>query len=866
MQIDSENSRILRCNESVIQKLIYIFFLLFLSIMLLYTHLYAGDEGEHNVKPFWIFFTDKGLVDYDAIEAEIAEYKTGLSDKTKRRRLRAGFDNIADWRDLNVNEEYISGLAVIEGASIREKSRWLNAVSADVNEETLEQIKNLPFVRNISPVRRFYREPHNDRSELIDENDLPDLPRRDYELDYGNSLRQNEFLNAPEMHDLGYSGRGVLVGLLDAGFNNLEHRCFAELDLVAAYDFVNDDDNVDDEDDLGSGAHGTKTLSITAAYDPESMIGMAYGASYVIAKTEVTDWERPVEEDYWVAGLEWMDELGVEIVSSSLSYMNWYDYDERDGETAVTTIAADRAADVGMVVIVSMGNTGRNRHPQNKMGCPADGFKTFGIGSVDRDSARSSFSSVGPTYDGRIKPDFTTLGSNVRYASPRDPNQYGAGLGTSFSAPAIAGLCALLLEANPYLNPHTLREVLREASNNSEEPDTLYGWGIPDGIAALGLALPDRVELLIPLETGWNIGSHNLAIAPLSMEEVFNEIAGQDEELLVKDAMGRFYYPAMNFNNIPFWDRFQGYQIKVSEDNELTFNGRPSAFNEPIDLIEGWQIVAYLPDFQMDAVTAFSGILEDGNLIIAKDSRGRFYLPEFDFNNIPSCRPGQGYQIKTRADGQFRYPRPRFEWEDFNNGLEPSDYFGSSVRSEFNMSLLLIAENGIADYDQIGCFDTEGELRGAATVKNGFAGIAVWGGSERELIADVRVYKPESGKTFPVDLDLISGELSYSPNGIAIAKASLDVAPNLALPREFEFSISPNPFNSVLNMRLAGNPGNYNLSIFDHTGRWLEDRRFTNHAGEAVFSLPMDNFGSGNYLVRISNGNRVSEIKAVLIK
>jgi len=612
--------------------------------------------------PYWIYFQDKGFHDRESLDTALNQLTSELTPKARKRRVRVGRAQLVDEMDLPVNLDYIKQVAVIDGVKIRISSRWLNAVSANLPSAELETVRRLPFVTDIKPVRRFIRH----REENIIDDVPPDdrLPHRDWNLEYGLSLRQNIFLNAPELHDRGYSGHGVLVGLLDSGFDNLAHNCFRELDLLAAYDFVNDDDNVGDEGDIGEGSHGTKTLSIIAGYDPDQLIGIAYGATYVIAKTEVSIWERPVEEDYWVAGIEWMDELGVEVVSSSLSYMDWYDYEDLDGETAVTTIAAERAIDVGMIVVISMGNTGRNNYPHDKMGAPADGFRAFAIGSVDRDSSCSVFSSHGPTWDRRIKPDFTTLGSNVRFASSRNNDRYGGGLGTSFSAPAIAGLCALLLEANPYLSPLAIRDVLREVGNNNEEPDTLYGWGIPNGLTALGLAQPQEIELVIELIAGWNIVSHNLNIPAIDVRDVMAPVVERDSLVIVKDGQGRFYYPLMDFNNIPFWSQKEGYQIRVTEPAELVFEGQLVAYNTPMELNEGWQIIAYLPNFQMMAETAFRCLVEEGVLDIVKDEFGRFYFPEFDFNNIPSCQPSRGYQIKLNDDAVLVYPRIRHVDED----------------------------------------------------------------------------------------------------------------------------------------------------------------------------------------------------------
>jgi len=613
-------------------------------------------SGVIDSSPYWIYFRDKGINGMEDISIAVERATENLSPKAKERRLRRGKGALTDIKDVPVNPVYISQLSKIDGVEIRHQSRWLNAVSANLTQDAYNRLMQLQFVSRISAVKSFIRQP--DIGNQDDDPPPEQNPRRDWNLNYGGSLRQNEFMNVPELHDRGYSGRGILIGMLDTGYNNLDHTCFRDIDILAVWDFVNDDGNVGDEEDMGIGNHGTRTLSIVGGFEPGSMIGMAYGATFVLAKTENTDWEREIEEDHWVAAIEWMDELGVEVVNSSLSYIDWYDYEDLNGENSITSLATQRATEVGMIVVISMGNTGRNNYPDNKMGAPADAFGGYAAGATNQDSSYATFSSKGPTFDERIKPDFSTIGSSVRFASSRDDEAYGAGAGTSFSAPAIAGLCALLLEAYPLLNPESLRDLLRSTSNNSEEPDTLVGWGIPDGLAALREMQPDIAELVIPLNSGWNMVSHNLDFM-FDLRFIMQDLVEAMVLVRVKDSEGRFYTPEFGFNNIPFWERHEGYLIKVSENAELILEGQQVRFNEPIELHDGWQMIAYLPDFEMQVETAFRSLLDNDLLIVAKDGQGRFFLPEFQFNNIPECAPTQGYLLNLREEGILTYPRTR---------------------------------------------------------------------------------------------------------------------------------------------------------------------------------------------------------------
>lgn len=810
--------------------------------------------GEGVGQPYWIHFKDKGLKSRTDIVNAKHSYQAQLPQKAIARRIRNNMDPVIRETDLPMDLNYIAILNEISGLKIRHQSRWLNAVSVDVGEEHLTEILELPFVIKVSPVRSFFRN-HDEETRFHPREEDRQLPDRDYNLDYGRSLPQNEILNVPNMHDTGLSGRGILIGMLDSGFNNLEHNCFAELEVLDEYDFVNDDDNVDDEDDAGNGDHGTKTLSIIGGYEPEQMIGIAYGASFVLGKTENTEWERPVEEDHWVAGIEWMDELGVDIVSSSLTYSNWYDYEDMDGETAVTTIAAEMAVDVGMIVIVSMGNSGRSQHPLDKMGAPADGFRVFGIGATNRDGEYDAYSSVGPTFDGRIKPDFTAQGSNVRFASTRNDNEYGAGMGTSFSAPAIAGLCALLLEANPLLNPLTIRDVLRESSDHSDEPDTLYGWGIPDGMTALEVADPGAQRLNLNLFSGWNLISHNLNFLQVRMGEIFGDLAEDDELLLVKDILGRFYYPARDFDNIPFWEKLDGYWVRAGNDAVIELEGDKIPLMTPIQAQEGWQIVSYLPDFPLSAEVAFSSLIAADNLIIAKDGRGRFILPSYDFNNIPLCRAGKGYMVKVENNGTLVYPRRRqldfVERED----IEPEN-LKVAIDTPFNMSLLITSFTGLSKGDEIGFFDSENRLIGSTIFTGTSCGISLWGGEKIDQFPTAKVYDLKTCRLLPLNIEVLSGSEEYIPNDwsvIGVTSSSQDdksdqIDANL-------FSVFPIPFNSQVRIRYD-NSLNEKLDVvfFDLSGREVSRKSLSGrNFSELIFST--GTWASGAYLLRIQQGN-----------
>lgn len=452
----------------------------------------------------WIFFTDKG----DNISEKLNTVETNLTPKAYQRRLRnRPADKLVDFYDVPVNSQYAREVAS-RVERVRHKSHWLNAVSVEIKKASVYDVAALPFVKKIDLVRKSVRP----LPEVVEN---PTLPAQNNDginaLNYGPSFTQNDQINVPALHNLGYDGSGVLVAMLDAGFNNLQHEALLHLNILKTWDFVNGDSIVSDEPgQMGSGNHGTYTLSALAGFHENDLIGPAYGADFVLAKTENTDYEQNIEEDHWVAGAEWADSLGADIISSSLGYRDFdpgqtsYTWQDMDGNTAVSTIGADIAASRGILVSNSAGNEGPASPPENSIIAPSDGDSVIAVGAVNSSGNRASFSSMGPTADGRIKPDVMAMGVSTYCASPNNPSGYFGVSGTSLSCPLAAGVAALVLQVNPSASNMEILEALRSTADNASSPDNSYGWGILNAYnAAFALTgitpkennLPEGIEL-----------------------------------------------------------------------------------------------------------------------------------------------------------------------------------------------------------------------------------------------------------------------------------------------------------------------------------------------------------------------------------
>ncbi len=436
----------------------------------------------------WISFADKGNnIDSKLLHPELYLTKRAIDRRKKVRPSNA----LVDYSDIPVNYEYVNELQS-SGIQIKNKSKWFNRVSCYATREQIEQLVNNDFVTKVDPVMtlKMNREDSDMEKpvELFETDNTGNQNSTETLLNYGTSLAQMQIINATTAQDSGYYGQGVLIASFDTGVDNLQHPVFDSIRArgLRTYDFVNHDTIIANQNgQMGEGSHGTATLSLVGGYKPGNLISPAFRSQFIVAKTENTDSETPVEEDNWIAAAEWADSLGADIITSSLGYLDMdpgsshsYDWTWMNGDSCVITIGADLAVNKGIIVCNSAGNEGFNS-TRNTLIAPADGDSVITVGSVNSDKKRSSFSSVGPTVDGRIKPDVCALGSGNIVAEPGAGNTgYTSGSGTSFSCPMTAGVCAIILSANHNLTPMQVRDLLTQTADSSFAPNRRRGWGL----------------------------------------------------------------------------------------------------------------------------------------------------------------------------------------------------------------------------------------------------------------------------------------------------------------------------------------------------------------------------------------------------
>lgn len=383
-----------------------------------------------------------------------------------------------DERDLPVNPEYIARIESL-GAKVIHRSKWLNAVSVFITDSSIiEKLKDLPFVLDIMALG-VNRSP----KEAVFQEHFPYEKYKEGDNYYGATLNQVAMLAGHVLHSMGHEGQGKKVAIFDGGFSSVYRMpafdsLFANNRILGTRDFVEGDEFV-----YEASSHGTQVLSCMAANLPYLLMGTAPGASYYLFKTEDVGSEFKIEEFNWVAAAEYADSLGIDIINSSLGYTTFndetmnYSYKDLNGKTGICSRGADIAVEKGMLVVNSAGNEGDGSWKY--IGTPADGINVISVGAVKSNGSRASFSSYGPTPDGRIKPNVSAQGSRAIVAGMKGYAVTSTD-GTSFSSPIMAGMVTTLWSAFPDKTNWEIKDAIEASGNQSTKPDSSLGFGIPD--------------------------------------------------------------------------------------------------------------------------------------------------------------------------------------------------------------------------------------------------------------------------------------------------------------------------------------------------------------------------------------------------
>ncbi|HAK80401.1 MAG TPA: peptidase S8 [Runella sp.] len=471
-----------------------------------------------------------------------------LSQRSVDRRSRQGIALTS--RDLPVNPSYVSQIRQT-GAKVWYTSRWLNAVLVEATSVQLTAIRALSFVAGTE----FNRALSNARLSAEKQTTATQQKFGMDAYNYGASLSQIQMLGADAMHDQGYNGKGMLVAILDAGFLNSNTNpalstLFSDKRVVVTYDFVKNETSVYEDH-----SHGNNVFSIMASFKEGSLIGPAYGASYALLRTEDDNSESRLEEATWLIAAEYADSLGTDVINTSLGYNQFdneaddYTYADMNGKTTLITRAADWASATGMIVVASAGNEGASAWKY--ISAPADADAVLAVGAVGSTKALASFSSIGPSADGRVKPDVCAQGFSTVLS-----NQAGnvtAGNGTSYSAPLIAGLVAAFWQSQPQLTAMQVVDCIRRAGDRFASPTPQYGYGIPTFAAATEVA---RAKYL-PMGVGGNKPTEAIVFPnPVGNANALQiqwgaEFTGKKVEVALTDVAGRVWLQQSVMANEP---------------------------------------------------------------------------------------------------------------------------------------------------------------------------------------------------------------------------------------------------------------------------------------------------------------------------
>jgi subtilisin family serine protease len=422
-----------------------------------------------------VYLKDKG--------ADPASYNLRdlFTEKAVARRGKSGITS-ADIHDMPVNSSYLNQIKT-KGFVLHVTSRWMNsALFKTTLPADISTLLSLPFVKDVKLVKRpgiksLYTDKLN--FETVQSIQAFDRP-----------ITQ---VNGYALHNNGYTGKGILIAVLDGGFINADKiESLEELrkrnGIIATRNFVQKNNFVYDASN-----HGTSVMSVLAGHIEGYLKGSAPDANFVLIKTEDALTEFPCEEDFWAAGAEYADSIGADVISSSLGYATFddpamnYKWADLDGNTAFVTKAADIAASKGILVVNSAGNERKNAW--KKIIFPSDGDTVLAAGAVEANNLIASFSSAGPSANRRIKPDNCAMG--VAVPVQNESYYIAKANGTSFSCPVLSGMTACLLQAVPKATPIDVIEALHQSGDKAATPDSLYGYGIPDMGEAL-IRLQDK--------------------------------------------------------------------------------------------------------------------------------------------------------------------------------------------------------------------------------------------------------------------------------------------------------------------------------------------------------------------------------------
>ena len=489
---------------------------------------------------YFIQFTDKNYNNYSLENPE--EF---LSPRSLERRARQGI--LMDLSDLPVSNFYVDSIKKF-GVQVLNTTKWFNGVTIySEDPEIITTIQNLGFVNNVVKLQPDQSNKKQVPSKYFVERNIKKGIKSENYYDYGSSWNQISIHNTQYLHNEGYRGAGIMIAITDAGFTGLPNlpafdSVYNSNRVLATRNFVYGGTEV-----YSYSTHGMRVFSIIAGNYPGNLIGTAPEADFVLLMSEDPDSEYIIEEYNWISAAEFADSIGADIINVSLGYLNFDDstqnhtYQDLDGETTPIAIAAKTAAAKGMIVVCAAANSGESpTHPY--INTPGDAKDVLTAGAIWSDLSYASFSSIGPSYDGRVKPDVVAMGAGTYNQNP--DGSIGTGSGTSFSAPLISGITACLWQKFPEKTNFEIMDAIKKSSHLFLEPSNYLGYGIPNLLLASIILGDENLKLETP----------DIQIFPNPFIDTFNiklnNKPGQKVQVMIHDITGRrsYFWMVTTFN------------------------------------------------------------------------------------------------------------------------------------------------------------------------------------------------------------------------------------------------------------------------------------------------------------------------------
>jgi subtilisin family serine protease len=450
---------------------------------LFYLLLFISSFYSYSQEDAWVYFNDKP----DA-QTYLDNPLTMLTQRALDRRTAQNIP--LNSNDTPIYQPYIDQITAANGITVKAKSKWMNCLHVRGMLADIQALTSFTFVNHIHYANSSLNNRNTIPKPIIPVNKQLDVQSN---FNYGNSTNQIQMLNGQILHQQNYTGQGKIIAVLDSGFINVNstapfQRLFNNNLILGGYNYVNQSNDV-----YSLHNHGTATLSCMGGFVDGQLVGTAPDANYYLFVTEDVTSENPVEESYWVEAAEEADRLGVDIISTSLGYYEFdnsnysHTYDEFTGNIAFASQGANIAFSKGMIVVASAGNSAGSPDPYNHIGVPAEATNVLAVGAVKSDETYATFSSIGPSFDGRIKPDVMAQGQQTTIANTA--GNITSASGTSFSCPIMAGAIASFWSAFPTFSNQEILNFVKQSADRYSNPDNQYGYGIPDFQVALNMAL-----------------------------------------------------------------------------------------------------------------------------------------------------------------------------------------------------------------------------------------------------------------------------------------------------------------------------------------------------------------------------------------